>query len=59
MQNSRKLKNILIVKQSLLINECESDLRCSENYLSSSENKAWKYFVIWQYVIWVLREFYR
>ena len=31
---------MLIVKQSLLINESESDLRSNEHYLSNSESKA-------------------
>ena len=31
---------MLIVKQSLLINERESDLRSNEHYLSNSESKV-------------------
>ena len=37
-----------------LINECERDLRSSEHYLSSSENKAWKVqaIEIWIHELW-------
>ena len=37
-----------------LINECERDLRSSEHYLSSSENKAWKVQAIRDLNPWTL-----